>query len=86
MPSPTSLRPKVGIPWRTSAEQAEQNRAKTKNYEDAVTAAGGEPILLALDDQPKLQQLLPALDAFVLPGSPADVDPSEYGSINRGKS
>ena len=86
MPPQTLQRPRVGIPWRTSAEQAENNRAKVKNYEDAVSAAGGEPVLLSLVDPAKLQKDLPTLDAFVLPGSPADVAPAEYGSINRGKS
>lgn len=86
MPPQTLQRPRVGIPWRTSAEQAESNRAKVKNYEDAVSAAGGEPVLLSLVDSAQLQKELPTLDAFVLPGSPADVAPAEYGSTNRGKS
>ena len=78
--------PRVGIPWRTSAEETEVNLAKTKNYQDAVRAAGGEPVLLSLQRPQELQDLLPSLDAFVLPGSPADVAPAEYGEVNRGKS
>jgi len=85
--SPQTLsRPKVGIPWRTSAEEAAVNLAKLKNYQDAVSAAGGEPVLLSLQHADKLAEALPNLDAFVLPGSPADVNPAEYGSVNRGKS
>jgi len=49
-------------------------------------AAGGEPVLLSLQHPQELQELLPSLDAFVLPGSPADVAPAEYGEVNRGKS
>lgn len=86
MPPQTLQRPRVGIPWRTSAEEAEVNLAKVKNYQDSVTAAGGEPVLLSLQHPDTLQELLPTLDAFVLPGSPADVEPKEYGSVNRGKS
>jgi putative glutamine amidotransferase len=86
MSSPTSQRPRVGIPWRTFAEEASGNYAKTKNYEDAVKLAGGDPVLLSLNAPAELQRHLPTLDAFVLPGSPADVDPAEYGSKNRGKS
>jgi putative glutamine amidotransferase len=86
MPPQTLQRPRVGIPWRTSGEEAVNNRAKVQNYENAVSGAGGEPVLLSLQDQEHLRQLLPTLDAFVLPGSPADVDPAEYGSVNRGKS
>jgi putative glutamine amidotransferase len=85
--SPQNLQsPRVGIPWRTSAEEREANLAKTKNYQDAVRAAGGEPVLLSLQQPQELQQLLPSLDGFVLPGSPADVTPAEYGEVNRGKS
>lgn len=85
--SPQSLqRPRVGIPWRTSAEEAEANFAKVKNYQDSVTAAGGDPVLLSLQQLEPLKEILPSLDAFVLPGSPADVNPTEYGEVNRGKS
>jgi putative glutamine amidotransferase len=86
MTPPTLQRPRVGIPWRTSAEETENNFAKVKNYQDSVTAAGGELVLLSLQHPAQLQELLPSLDAFVLPGSPADVNPAEYGSTNRGKS
>src|SRR5208283_3491549 len=34
----------------------------------------------------RLAGQLASLDGFVLPGSPADDDPAEYGAINRGKS
>jgi len=80
----TASRPRVGIPWRTSQEEAENNRPKIQNYEDAVRKAGGEPVLLPLSSRDELRHLLPSLDAFVLPGSPADVEPGEYGSVNRG--
>jgi len=80
-------RPRVGIPWRTLQEEAENNRAKIQNYEDAVRKAGGDPILLTLSSSADyLRQELSALDAFVLPGSPADVEPSEYGAVNGGLS
>jgi putative glutamine amidotransferase len=82
----TLQRPRVGIPWRTSTEEAANNLAKTRNYQDAVRTAGGEPVLLSLQHPEILEELLPALDAFVLPGSPADVNPAEYKEVNRGKS
>jgi putative glutamine amidotransferase len=81
-----SLRPRVGIPWRTSQEEAEGNYPKIKNYEDAVRRAGGEPVLLTLTDPIELDRALPTLDAFVLPGSPADVEPAEYDAVNQGLS
>jgi putative glutamine amidotransferase len=86
MPSEEHRRPRVGIPWRTSQEETAGNRPKTKNYEDAVEKAGGKPVLLPLNDRAALQRCLPNLDAFVLPGSPADIEPGEYGAVNQGKS
>src|SRR5260370_19902600 len=81
-----SVRRRVGIPWRTSQEEAQGNLPKIKNYEEAVRRAGGEPVLLTLSDPLELGRALPTLDAFVLPGSPADVEPAEYGAVNRGLS
>jgi len=81
-----TFRPRVGIPWRTTREEAENNRPKIQNYEQAVVKAGGEPVLLPLTKPTELQQALPTLDGFVLPGSPSDVEPREYGSENHGLS
>ncbi len=78
--------PRVGIPWRTSEEEAANNRPKIANYEDAVRRAGGKPVLIPLRDRAKQLKLIPNLDAFVLPGSPADVEPGQYGETNRGLS
>jgi putative glutamine amidotransferase len=79
-------RPRIGIPWRTAQEEAAQNRPKIQEYENSVCRAGGEPKLLPLNDSVGLAGQLASLDGFVLPGSPADVDPAEYGAVNRGKS
>jgi len=82
----TPIRPRVGIPWRTSEEEAQNNRPKIANYEEAVRKAGGEPVLISLSDGNEQRQLILTLDAFVLPGSPADVEPAEYGAVNHGLS
>jgi len=78
-------RPKIGIPWRTSQEESEKNESKIRDYWDAVTAAGGEPVPISLADPESTRKQLPGLDGFVLPGSPADVEPGEYGAVNHGK-
>ncbi len=78
--------PRIGIPWRTSQEEGEQLRPKVQDYENAVREAGGEPVLLSLRAGAKLSDHLAPLDGFVLPGSPADVEPKEYGASNQGKS
>src|SRR5215467_13607305 len=77
-------RPRIGIPWRTSADGP--GDPKNRYYAAAVEKAGGEPIELALDDSQRLEGLLPTLHGFVLPGSPADVEPRGYGRQNQGKS
>jgi putative glutamine amidotransferase len=82
----TPNRPRVGIPWRTSEEEAQGNRPKIANYEEAVRKAGGKPVLIPLNDGKEQQQLIAKMDGFVLPGSPADVEPAEYGAVNQGLS
>lgn len=77
---------RIGIPWRTSAEEAANDRPRIRNYEEAVEAAGGEPVLLSLLCGDGIEAKLAQLDGFVLPGSPADVEPREYGAENRGLS
>ncbi len=73
--------PRVGIPWRTLKEEEDRNLAKIKYYYDAVEAAGGEPVPISLSLAPaELERLAKSLDAVVLPGSPADVNPRRYGT------
>jgi len=74
------------VPWRTSEEERGGNLPKIQNYLDAVERAGGEPVLLSLADPEGLHKQVIELDGFVLPGSPADVEPAEYGQANQGKS
>jgi putative glutamine amidotransferase len=78
--------PRIGIPWRTSQEESEQKRLKVQDYGNAVREAGGEPVLLSLGAEAALKEQLATLDGFVLPGSPADVEPREYGATDKGKS
>jgi putative glutamine amidotransferase len=76
----TSWRPRVGIPWRTAAEEKEGYRAAYDYYVNAIREAGGDPVgvsLLLPDDE--LRRLAGTLDAVLLTGSPADVDPGRYG-------
>lgn len=78
--------PRIGIPWRTSQEESKQERPRIQSYEDAVGRAGGVPVVLPLSDTAGLGQLLDGMDGFVLPGSPADVEPEEYGARDSGRS
>lgn len=76
-----SDRPRVGVPWRTVGEESANKRERIESYLRAVRDAGGEPvpISLRLPDE-ELRQLAASLDAVVLTGSPADVDPQRFGS------
>ena len=79
-------RPRIGVPWRTSEEQRAGRRSKIQSYLQAIEQAGGRPELLSLEHPEGLERQIVGLDGFVLPGSPADVDPREYGSTNQGRS
>ena len=72
-------KPRVGIPWRTRDEERQRNVEKLNYYFEAIRRAGGEPqpISLGLSNE-DLRKQAAELDAFVLPGSPADVDPALY--------
>lgn len=79
-------RPHVGIPWRMTTEQQENKRQKLDRYFQAVERAGAEPVEISLTQSPdELERQLDALDGFVLPGSPSDVDPARYGAARQEK-
>src|SRR5258708_33797612 len=59
---------------------------RTEVYRKAVERAVGEAVVVPLKDQKERDRLIPTLDAFVLPGSSADLDPLEYHGKNTGKS
>ena len=76
--------PRIGIPYRLASEEEAGNREKIEPYATAVEQAGGEPRLLSLFlTREELGRLAGELDAIVLPGSPADVDPARYGETPR---
>jgi len=77
--SQSENKPRVGIPWRTREEELQGNVEKLNYYFEAVRRAGGLPehVSLGLSDE-ELRGQAAGLDAFVLPGSPADVDPARY--------
>lgn len=82
----TVSRPRVGIPWRTTQEQRDGTRDKLDFYFRAVRKAGAEPLEVSLEQSPEqLARQLEELDAFVLPGSPADVNPSRYDAAQHPK-
>jgi putative glutamine amidotransferase len=74
-------RPRIGVPWRTAAEEAANRRTKIDKYLRAVERAGGEPVLVSLATATdRLKKDAQNLDAILLTGSPADIDPAHYGA------
>jgi putative glutamine amidotransferase len=81
MSSENPDRPRVGIPYRTTNEEVTGQRVKYEMYTRAVQEAGGEPVEISLTlSRSELEHEARTLDAIVLPGSPADVNPALYHS------
>jgi len=79
-------RPRVGIPYRTRKEELTDQCHNIAPYLQAVRLGGGEPVTISLTLSPQaLESLSQTLDALVLPGSPADVDPSRFHSPRHSK-
>jgi len=56
-------------------------RGAYEKYLSAIRAAGGEPVQISLLLSPaELSRIAESLDAFVLPGSPHDLEPRRFGS------
>ncbi len=72
-------RPRIAIPMPTLA-QADYNRRSWPLYATAVTRAGGEPVEVPLTLTPaEIANIATGCQGILLPGSPADLNPSKYG-------
>jgi putative glutamine amidotransferase len=81
VPVKKNHRPRIGVPWRTTIEELQGRRRAFEKYLRAVREAGGDPVEISLSLPPaKLKQTAESLDGFVLPGSPADIEPRRFGS------
>ncbi len=79
MPPESNRKARIGIPYRTRKEELKGQREKYERYCDGVRRAGGEPVEISLALSPgELTEIACSLDALVLPGSPADVEPSRF--------
>ncbi len=75
--------PRIGIPVPTFADQSYNNHCWPQ-YAAAVRTAGGEAVRLDLGlSTRELNELAVTCAAFLLPGSPADVDSSLYGQVQQ---
>jgi putative glutamine amidotransferase len=81
MSSENNAKARVGIPYRTRKEELTGQHAQLDKYLVSLRQAGAEaiPVSLALSVD-EVRDLASTLDAVVLSGSPADVDPSRFGA------
>ena len=71
-------RPRIGITMRL--ELATDRFYLGRDYSEAIEAAGGVPVHIALiPDAAYINEILDGLDGVLLPGSNTDVDPALYG-------
>ena len=79
MSIPPAPKIRVGIPYRTKKEELNNKRHAYDKYLAAVQSSGAVPVEISLGLTPEeLQDLASTLDAVVLSGSPADVEPSLF--------
>jgi len=77
---------RVGIPYRTRKEELSSKRDAYDKYVAAVAAHAAEPVEISLGlSASELQQLAQTLDAVILPGSPADVEPALFNATRHPK-
>ena len=76
------MRPRIAIPVPHSEREYAQ-RALVQ-YEEAVRQAGGEPIVIPLEQSnQEIAQAAKRCDGILLPGSKADIDPEKYDAAGR---
>jgi putative glutamine amidotransferase len=74
-----NLKPRVGIPYRTRKEELTGDFDKLEKYIQAVRQADGVPVPISLGlSLQHLEKIARTLDAVLLTGSPADVEPSLF--------
>ena len=83
---PLENQPRVGVPYRSTNEEVSGAREKYAYYLQAIEKAGGKPVEISLQLSPaELNAQACDLDAIVLPGSGADVDPIHYAAARHPK-
>jgi putative glutamine amidotransferase len=75
----TKSKPRVGVPYRTRKEELKGDFSIIGKYVTAINHAGGEPVVISLGRSlAELNHIAKTLDAILLSGSPADLDPSLF--------
>jgi putative glutamine amidotransferase len=73
------MKPRIAIPVPNT--DPEYSTRALPEYVNSIAAAGGEPVVIALNlTNMEAAQLAKSCDGILLPGSPADIDPQKYGA------
>lgn len=81
MSSGNTPKRRVAVPYRTRREELTGDFDKIRPYIDAVRGAGGEPVVISLGLSSRhIEKIARTLDAILLTGSPADVEPARFGA------
>ena len=71
-------KPRIGVPSRTEKKSL-RGLSRLKRYITAVNAAGGAPVPISLGlSAQHLDRIAWTLDAILLTGNPADIEPSLF--------
>ncbi len=77
-----TVAPRIAIPMpHSGGSESDREYAERAipQYEDAVRAAGGEPVRIGLEQSPaEAAKQFEGCDGVLLPGSKADIDPQKY--------
>ena len=74
------MKPRIAIPVPHSGKPDYAQRSLPQ-YVRAVEQAGGEPVVVQLQQEPEeIAKLITGCHAVLLPGSAADIDPQKYGA------
>lgn len=86
MTSEAQRTPRVVVPYRTRKEELSGDFSRIQTYVTAIQGAGGEPVVVSVGrSREELKKLTGTIDAVVLSGSPADVDPSLFHAARHPK-
>lgn len=73
------MRPRIGIPYAHSTKHDFSKKCMPQ-YAHAVELAGGVPVEIPVNaTNAEIMRVAMTCEGFVLPGSPADVNPERYG-------
>ncbi|HXX71980.1 MAG TPA: gamma-glutamyl-gamma-aminobutyrate hydrolase family protein [Candidatus Acidoferrum sp.] len=79
-------KPRIGVPYRTRKEELRGDFGKLEPYVDSLRRERAEAVVISLGlSSAHLEKIAGSLDGLLLPGSPADVNPSHFGAVRHAR-